>query len=60
MPEKKEGVPELTGLARRSSADENAEYYVPDYVIRDFGETEETSYPSGGASGRRSDGGFLL
>lgn len=54
MSEKKEAVPELTGPSKRNGPDTSGEYYVPDYVMRDFGETEETSSPSRRTSGRRS------
>lgn len=54
MSEKKEAVPELAGVSRRNKPDTDGEYYVPDYVMRDFGDTEEASSSSGKASGRRS------
>ena len=60
MSEKKETVPEVAGLSRRKRPDTNDEYYVPDYVMRDFGEAEEGLSSSGGASGRRSSGEFLF
>ena len=60
MSEKKEAVPELAGLSRRNTPDTSDEYYVPDYVMRDFGETEETSSSPGAASGGRSSAGSLL
>ena len=60
MSEKKENVPELAGLSKRSNPDTGDEYYVPDYVMRDFGEPEDAMSPSNGASGRRQSADFLL
>lgn len=57
MSEKKETVPELP---RGTRPDSNDEYYVPDYVMRDFGEAEELSSPSAWAFGRHSGGGSFL
>ncbi len=60
MSEKMETVPEAAGPSRRKRPDTNDEYYVPDYVMRDFGEADNASSASGGASGQRSSGEFLL
>lgn len=60
MSEKKENVPELAGLSKRNNLDTSGEHYVPDYVMRDFGEPEEATSPSNGASGRRQSADFLL
>ena len=60
MSERKEAVPEVAGLSRRNTPAANDEYYVPDYVMRDFGETDETPSSSGRASSRHSDAQFLL
>ena len=60
MTEKKEAVPEVAGLSKRNDPGIGDEYYVPDYVMRDFGELEEISRSFGGTYGRHSDAGFLL
>ena len=60
MSERKDAVPEVAGLSKRNNPDASADYYVPDYVMRDFGEMDETPSTPGGASGRRSDAGLLL
>ena len=60
MSEKKEAVPEVAGLPRSNAPDVGAEHYVPDYVVRDFGEADETMSSSGRVSGRYSDTSFLL
>lgn len=60
MTEKKETIPEAAGLRRRGRSDTNDEYYVPDYVMRDFGEAEDGPSSSGGAYGQRSSGELLL
>ena len=60
MSEKKDAAPEPAGLSRRNNPDTDDEYYVPDYVMRDFGEPEEALYSSARASGRRSSAEFLL
>ena len=60
MSEKKEHVLELDGLSRRNVPDTVGEYYVPDYVMRDFGEPEEVTPLSNGASSRHSNTDFLL
>ena len=60
MSEKKEAVPELAGLSKRNTPDTDGEYYVPDYVMRDFGDTEEALSSSAKASGRRSRVEFLF
>ncbi len=56
----KDIVPELAGLSRRNNPDTDDEYYVPDYVMRDFGEPEETLSSFTGASGRHTSAEFLL
>ena len=60
MSEKNEAVPEPSGLSKRNKPDTDGEFYVPDYVMRDFGETEEASSPSRRTSGRRSGPEFLF
>ena len=59
MSEMNEAVSEPTGLSRREHPDVSDEYYVPDYVMRDFGEPEE-ALSSARVSGRYSGAGFLL
>ena len=56
----KDIVPELAGLSRRNNPDTDDEYYVPDYVMRDFGEPEESLSSSARVFGRRSSAEFLL
>jgi hypothetical protein len=60
MSERKDAAPEPAGLSRRNTPDTDEGYYVPDYVMRDFGETEESPSSSAGVSGRRSSAEFLL
>ena len=60
MSEMNEAVSEPTGLSRREHPDVSDEYYVPDYVMRDFGEPEETLSSSVRISARYSRAGFLL
>ena len=60
MSEKKETVPELAGLSTRGDLDTDDEYFVPDYVMRDFGETEEMLSSSARTSGRRLSAGFFF
>ena len=60
MSEKKEAVSEPSGLSRMNNSDTSSEYYVPDYVMRDFGELEDGSTSSGRASGMLSSVDFLL
>ena len=60
MLERKEGVPELAGLSAKGNLDADDEYFVPDYVMHDFGETEETLPSFARTSSRRSSVGFLL
>ena len=60
MSEKKETVPELAGLSARGNLDTDDEYFVPDYVMRDFGETEEMLSSSARTSGRRLSAGFFF
>lgn len=60
MSEKKDTVPELGRLPKRGNPDTDDEYYVPDYVMRDFGEIEDTLSSSSRASGRRSNAGSFL
>lgn len=59
MSEKKETVPELAGLSR-NTLDTSGEYFVPDYVMRDFGDPEEATSSSSGAFSGRSSADFLL
>ncbi len=60
MSEKKEAVSEPSGLSRMNNSDTSGEYYVPDYVMRDFGEPEDGSSSSGRASGMHSSVDLLL
>ena len=60
MSEMNEAVSEPTGLSKREHPDVSDEFYVPDYVMRDFGEPEETLYSSARAFGRHSRAEFLL
>ena len=60
MSERKETAPEPAGLPKRGNPDTDDEYYVPDYVMRDFGDIEETGSSTARASGRRSGADSLL
>ena len=60
MAERKEAVPEPAGLPKRGNPVADDEYYVPDYVMRDFGDIEETVSSNARSSGLRSGAEFLL
>lgn len=60
MSEKKETVSEVAGLPKRGNPDADDGYYVPDYVMRDFVDIEETVSSTARVSGRRSSAEFLL
>ena len=60
MSERKEGVPEPAALPKRGNPDTDDVYYVPDYVMRDFGDIEESGSSTTRAYGRRSGADLLL
>ena len=60
MSEKKEAVSEPAALSKRGNPHPDDEYYVPDYVMRDFGEMEEAVSSSARISGHHPSAGFLF